>query len=315
MTVITRTDIGTDYQSIVQSYLQRTAEALERIAPPGRLADWLVFPSDDGIEPMPQGDAVIDFKNLRVTSNKGTQLIVGNPDIVDKLYSVNIIADSLVDIKVDPGLSVFVTYPCYTISGVGKKIEKILLRSHVPYLLTVVAGTSIFPLDVRAVCLPQYRFSNVTLVKKSVAGSDDLFDDTTAINFIPRTVKKTLTAAQAGFSSHIHTHSQTNKFYIVRNVGPGVAQFQVRGVMLINAVSEFRALSTADIGWVEDTDVTRSTGGAGIPVTVASGSAAIIETNIPWVEVQLRGRVSAAGEARSQAQCIIEFMSLSPSIR
>lgn len=278
--------------------LKSIDQSLMRLAPD--VLEYFVFPGDGGFEPFPAGRTTIDFLQLVATSPKGTTKINAPRDMLGNYQSGLIVSDTLLFMTVTPGYGTFFSSGAY-IEGIARKIEKIELESSAPYNLIIALSTSQNPPRVAAVEHFQQRLSVLPLVKSNAAASVDTY---TNFPFVPVSAwihgVKTLDQSKWGVD-FIEVYGWGTKTFIIRNLGPGAAEFLLYGSGSRNLAKTY--------GYVVDPDV----GPLFIPI--AAGATDVIETNSQQGIVQLRGRVAAAEAAGVVSAVIVEYIAVAPTIR
>ena len=277
----------------------RTVQALERLSPPELF--WFIFPAEGGFEPVAAGDTVIDFVNAKYASPNDKGALNIDPAVAARLQSFSLYADSVVTVTMTPGIGSFPLSPNAYMHGVARKVESIKLKADAPYLLWLIAGTAPEPPLVWASMMGQYRHSTTTLTKTNAAG---IADDLTPIPFTVRHGAKELDTATYG-QTHIWCLALGHKIFLIRNMAPTGSGLNAE-VQLFGAITRNIAAVT---GYAPDPD----TGGAPVLVPEASpGPFTVLESNIGWGVVQLRGRVHAAHPPGTQVPLVIEYVGLAP---
>lgn len=272
----------------------------ERIAHPEVL--WGAFPGNGRFQPVPAGISVLDIREQRFYGPTGFTPIALkiNPHVLEHLQSVTIVADSYVQIDMDPNLGQFLTFGAFIEAEVGKPLERIRFFSDIPYLLLVAMGTANRPAIARFVNTIQYRTSTTVVTKVAAAGTADTLSN---VSFVPRFEDSTLVQADFGVN-FVRVPGWAQKVFAIRNAGLVDAEVQLYG-------AGSTALATGS-RWVADTD---SGGSPATRITIPAGDDQILETSLPWGVMQLRAAAAAGATAGTSTTLVIEMIAQSIGTR
>lgn len=278
---------------------------------PDRL-EYIIFPESGGFEPLPAGVTTIDLVNGRVTAPDGLDRpLSAEYRVLDKLQSLIFLVDSVVTVRVEPGVGRFIADASTPVFGAGRHVERLHIEASFPYSLTVLLGTSQWPAWINAYAKEVYRWSDTTLTKAAAAS---VADSWTAMRFTPRYALKTLNQARWGVQE-VYYADVGQKLFLVRNLSAVAAEVRVRGAINVYVAGAINALGLTAMDYVPDPDIHQ----AGTPqasyVTVEASSYVVLETNLPWQMLQVEGRVPAAQANGAQARLVTEIEGISYAIR
>lgn len=294
--------------------IARMRAALERMMPDD--LQWATFPSDGGFEALPPGETIIDFttgKVLADDSGARRRQVSADSSVLKRAQSVLIYADNPVKVRVEPGVGVFALLPNLPVFGSGRKIEKIRLKSDVPYLLFAIFGTGPFAPTLTTPIMGQARVSDTTLTKRNAAGTADPWTDIVM-------TAETITDAgsyrvnQALFGDPIlETLGISQKTWLVRNLG-SISDVEVRVVGTLSVVDSAALALLNVLGFALDSDIhqtgTPTAQYVTVPLSADAGvtpGSVILESGIPWIECKLQARIPAATFASLGTRFLVEY--------
>lgn len=270
---------------------------LDSLAPSSLL--WGVYPGDGGPALLPAGDTILDFTKGTVNNALGAQPMNIPLEVLSRVQSAIIAPDTQAFFNLDPGYGWFFSQGA-AIEGNGRNIKAIRVKSDVPLALLVVVGTERDAPRLRIVQYVQVRYGVPTVVKLAAAGVADAL---APVGLVSATTDSNGSKAlnQSFAKNIIRTPGWGMKNFLIRNGGAVDLEVQLFG-------SHSDTVGDA-AGWIPDPDT------GGIKTVPAGGGSIVLETGVAFSVLQLRARIAAANAAGTATIPVIEFVTLSNTVR
>lgn len=257
----------------------------------------VTWPVDGSMQPLPTGQTVIDVEDASIVNSAGSSSLINDPEVLEQIRSIVVVADSPVTVKMEPNLGAFLAADGMPLIGNGKRITRIVLDTgDVPANVRVALSTSVQAPDVGGFAQAQYRFADQIFTKSAAAATQD--------SLTPATMRarwRDALSPLTGSANFMRAENIGQKIFLVRNIGPGAIEAQLFGAM-------FKAVAD-DQGYIPDPD----SGNA--RQTVNSSENLILESSIPFSVMQLGIAVAQAEVADQTARVIVEYKGMTDKIR
>lgn len=299
-----------DLSSVLEELRSLNKTLLEhhlRTHPP--VLAWGSFPQDGGLEPLPAGKTVLDFKTGQVTAPDKLRTLSADTSFLKLIQSAWMVADSPVTIWIEPGVGRFQLLLTTAYSIEARQIERVTLDADYPFAFQMLFSTSLLAPKVENMVLGQGRFSDTTVTKARAAASAD---DFSSLLFAPRWDQETLDQSLYG-KNIIICNGTGQKVFIVRNVGAVAAEVRVQGGIWPVVAALAEALGGAVM--IQDPDIHPAGTGVASFVSVPAYSEAVLETGILYSIIRLQARLPAAQAQAVSTRLLVEYTGMSYAVR